>query len=271
MEVPVPTPYFFLHAESGESWPVTEPVSWLLAHADEPVLGRARERLLTLGPEDGDRVVRLVTRRCGLALVHVVREAHVVVHYWSAMPDLRPIFRQHRLARPGVRAMLWNRKNDVVTVFESAEAFMFGGPVEATFPWWQFEEKWRRRHILEADDWQVAPHTLGTLCWEQASTERTIPWTVLKSLWQHDQAPACPNCDTPLLALRFLWVLPIMFSGIRKITRGCFRCHREFEEWVDDFWAWLVTHLDPDLLPDHQYGTKKLDLRSRHPTLPDRG
>ena len=113
---------------------------------------------------------------------------------------------------------------------------------------------------------------MGRFPWEQASSERGIPWVVLKSIWRRDQAPPCPNCDTPLAVLRFLWVLPIMFSGIRKITRVCFGCRQEFIETVDkDFWGWLVMHLDPDLRPTHQYGTRKYDLRTRHPSRPERG
>ena len=263
--------YFLLHAPTGESWQVTDPVGWCLEHRLDPLLSRGRERLVTLGPEDGDRIVRLVTRRCGLVLIDLASPWSVVVHHWAEPPpDIREFLKNRGLAKHEVKVALANTKNEVVALRPGSD-FLHGEPARPRFPWRRFEAKWRRLHVQEPDDWQAAPLTWNTLCWDEADQERVIPWIVLKSIWPRDQAPPCPNCDTPLVVLRFLWVLPILFSGIRRITRGCFGCHQEFTETVEwDFWAWLVKTLNYELLPTHQYGTKKYDLRWRYPP-PKRG
>lgn len=264
--------FFFLYAPTGYSWQVDDPVTWLLEHADNPFLGRTGSRLV-LSPDDPDRILRVVLRRCSLVLIHVICEAQVVVHHWGQpAPDIRDFLKLHGLARPEVQITLINKKNEQI-VIQPGSDFLHGQPVKMNFPWQEFEAKWQYRLEHEPDDWDVAPGTWGTLSWERATSERMIPWTALKSAWRHDQARPCPNCDTPLMVLRFLWVLPIMFSGIRTITRGCFWCHQEFEEWLEqDFWGWLVKTLDQDMLPTHLHATRKLDLRLRYPSpQPDHG
>ena len=59
-------PFWFLHTPTGESWAVDDPVAWALENARQPILQRARERLVTLDATDPQRVIRLVTRRCRL-------------------------------------------------------------------------------------------------------------------------------------------------------------------------------------------------------------
>ena len=147
----------------------------------------------------------------------------------------------------------------------ASDVLLYGEEATADFPWELFGAKWNHRLEPEEDDWRAAPNTGGTLCWEEGGVERKIPWIVLKSVWRNDKAPLCPNCDTPLVVLRFLWALPIMFSGIRTITHGCFGCRREWVTWTDDFWDWLLTRLDRHLLPTHQWGTRKIDIRNGHP------
>jgi hypothetical protein len=63
--------FWFLHAPTGESWAVEDPVAWSLENAGQPVLARARERLLTLDAADPQRVIRLVARRCRLNLLEL--------------------------------------------------------------------------------------------------------------------------------------------------------------------------------------------------------
>ena len=53
--------FWYIHADSCTSWPVADPVRWSLDHAHEPVLERATEGLRKLTPDDGDRIIRLVT------------------------------------------------------------------------------------------------------------------------------------------------------------------------------------------------------------------
>src|SRR5437868_1831521 len=74
--------FWFLHTRSGASWPVDDPVAWALANTGQPVLERARQRLVTLDTADPERVIRLVVRRCRLNLLDV-RPRRVDVHYWG--------------------------------------------------------------------------------------------------------------------------------------------------------------------------------------------
>lgn len=260
--------YYLLRVLTGESWPVADPVAWLLEHRLDPLLHRGRERLLTLGPEDGNRIVRLVTRRCGLVLIDLVSPASVVVHHWAEPPpDIRQFMKDKGLAKHEVKVALENVKNEVV-VIQPGDAFLYGRPVEPTFPWPQFEAKWQHRLVPEQDDWQGAPLTRSTLCWDRADLEGTIPWAALKCVWRRDQASPCPNCHTPLAVLRFVWCLPIYCIGLKEIIRGCFRCRQEFRENIDsDFRGWLVSHLDYELLPtQHHWGIVKADLQWRYPS-----
>jgi hypothetical protein len=83
----------FVHADTLNSWPVADPVAWSLQNAHEPILERASERLVTLTPNVGERIIRLVTRRCSLNLLEV-QPGRVDVHHWGQQPaDLRPFFR----------------------------------------------------------------------------------------------------------------------------------------------------------------------------------
>jgi hypothetical protein len=109
--------FWFLHTETGASWPVTDPVTWALANAHQPILERARERLVTLDTTDPQRVIRLVTRRCKLNLLEL-RPGRVVVHFWGSQGqgDLRPFFKRHGLATKGVRVTLIDRKREASTL-----------------------------------------------------------------------------------------------------------------------------------------------------------
>jgi hypothetical protein len=66
--------FWFIHSDTGDSWPVADPVQWSLENAREPILERASERLLTLTPSDGERILRLVTRRCKLNFLELLPE-----------------------------------------------------------------------------------------------------------------------------------------------------------------------------------------------------
>ncbi len=167
--------YVFLYPPTGCSWSVSDPVAWCLENSHNPLLERARERLLTLGTDDAERIIRLVTRRCGLALVHVV-EGQVIVHYWSRPPDLRPFLKWHCLARPEVRLVLWNRKCDVLTIHESGEDFLYGDPLGDDFPWLMYGTKYERRRLEEADDAEPAPTwSITNFTWPAASRRGSCP------------------------------------------------------------------------------------------------
>src|SRR4051812_37178704 len=76
-----PGSFWFLHVGTGESWPVDDPIAWSLDNAHQPILERARERLVTLDA-DPQRVIRLVVRRCRLNLLEL-RPGRVAVHHWG--------------------------------------------------------------------------------------------------------------------------------------------------------------------------------------------
>src|SRR5690349_7040195 len=77
-----PRPFWFLHTASGEAWAVDDPVAWLLENAHQPILERASTGLLKLTPADGQRITRLVTRRCKLNLIKI-HSGRVIVHFWG--------------------------------------------------------------------------------------------------------------------------------------------------------------------------------------------
>src|SRR5262245_28037967 len=103
--------FWFLHASTGKSWAVDDPVAWSLENTRQPVLERARERLVTLDAANPQRVIRVVVRRCQLNLLEL-QPGQVIVHHWGqqGQGDLRPFFKQHGLARKGVRVTLIDRK-----------------------------------------------------------------------------------------------------------------------------------------------------------------
>ena len=63
--------FHFIHVDTLNSWPVTDPVAWCLENADQPILERASERLVKLTPEDAVRIIRPVVRRCSLNLLEI--------------------------------------------------------------------------------------------------------------------------------------------------------------------------------------------------------
>ena len=83
--------FWFLQADTGAYWEVADPVQWAIANVRLPVLERASEGLLKLTPDDGDRIIRLVVRRCGLNL-HEIRSERVGVHHgvFTGWPTFAP-------------------------------------------------------------------------------------------------------------------------------------------------------------------------------------
>jgi hypothetical protein len=108
-----PRSFWFLPAPTGKSWAVDNPVVWSLEHAHEPILERARERLVTLDAADPQRIIRVVVRRCALNLLEL-RPAQVVVHHWGQQGkgDLRPFIKQHGPARKSDQVALIDRKRE---------------------------------------------------------------------------------------------------------------------------------------------------------------
>jgi hypothetical protein len=121
-----PGSFWFLHAPTGESWAVEDPVAWSLENAGQPALERACERLVTLNAADTHRVIRLVVRRCRLNLIEL-QPARVVIHHWGqqGQADVRPFFKKHSLAKQGVEVFLIDRKREAVTAWPGDD-FLYG-------------------------------------------------------------------------------------------------------------------------------------------------
>jgi hypothetical protein len=224
-------------------------VAWALANARRPILERARARLVTLDAADPQRVLRLVVRRCRLNLPELHPE-RVVVHHWGqqGIADLRPFFKQHRLARKNVQVALIDRKRELTSVQTGAD-FLFGERLADNFPVKAYEEKWRRRAIEETGDWTPAPCSGSNYCWEGVEQGR-VPWRVLKSAWRHEDAPPCRNCDRPTLLTAFGHFACGFYKRGPTVVRICPLCRSRFEDhspWGGP--AWLLANLDGPLLP----------------------
>jgi hypothetical protein len=244
--------FWFLHLPSGDSWSVTNPVSWALENSQQPMLERARERLVTLDASDPQRVIRLVTRRCKLNLIEIHPE-RIVVHHWGTQGqgDLRPFFKQHGLATKGVTVALIDRKRETTTL-QHGDDFLYGQPLSPFWPWKAYQTKWQRRGVQEPDDWTAAPHTWSGFAWKGIEPNR-IPWAALKSAWQRTTAPLCLNCDQPTLLSNFGLPQYGMFNREALFLRDCRQCQRQFQDYsIDryDVGKWMVSHLDAEVLPD---------------------
>jgi hypothetical protein len=241
--------FFFIHADSCNSWPVTDPVLWSLEHARQPILERARDGLLKLTTDDGDRIVRLVTRRCRLNLIELHPE-HVTVQHWGThgLADLRPWFKAHRLARKHVEVVVKDRKRGTV-ITQSGDDFLYGVPLTPDFPLDLFQSKWGRRFKQEADDWQPAPGSSG-FAWDGVE-DGSIPWIALKSAWRRSAPGVCLNCDTPTLLVNF-GLRPVgMFNRSPNFVSVCGACRRSFkDESVKDMAGWMAINLDAEVRPD---------------------
>jgi hypothetical protein len=243
--------FWFMHMPTGEAWAVDDPVAWSLGHAREPILERARERLLTLDAADLERVIRVVVRRCQLNLLEL-RPGRVVVHHWGlqGQGDLRPFFKQHGLATKGVRVALLDRKRETTTV-QTGDDFLYGQPVPPFWPWRVYWTKWQRRAVGEPDDWTAAPHTWSGFAWEGIEPNR-IPWAALKSAWRRTAAPLCQNCDLPTTLVNFGFPWCGMFNRRPLFVHACGRCRRLFEDRsVGDVGKWMVKNLDAEVWPDY--------------------
>jgi hypothetical protein len=256
--------FWFLNTATGQAWAVDDPAAWALENARQPVLERARERLVTLDAADPQRVIRLVVRRCKLNLLEL-RPGRIVVHHWGqqGIADLRPFLKQHRLARKSVQVALIDRKRELATVQTGAD-FLFGERLANNFPANRYEEKWRRRATEEPDDWTPAPCSASNYCWEGVE-QGLLPWRVLKSAWRHEGAPPCQNCDRPTLLTAFGSFACGLYKRAPTVVRICPLCGSRFEDhspW--DGPQWVLANLDGPLLPS-------ADLMFGHPvkwTLP---
>lgn len=75
--------FHLLHADSQHSWPTPDPVSWAMKNQGQPNLKLASTGLGKLTENDGERIVLLRVRRCGMNLVER-RPDHAIFHHWRA-------------------------------------------------------------------------------------------------------------------------------------------------------------------------------------------
>lgn len=253
-----PKSFWFLHKPSGQAWTVDEPVAWSLDNASQPILERARERLVTLDAADPQRVIRLVTRRCKLDVIEL-QPGRVVVHYWGqqGQGDLRPFFKTHGLARKGVEVVLIDRKRDS-TIVQAGDDFLYGDKLDEAFPVELYLNKWRRREVEEPDDDQAAPFSGSNYWWETPPPSKPtpsilpIPWRVLKSVWQNEQARLCRNCGQATLVTRFGYFPSCFYKREPRFIRICLLCRRSFAgDLPTNMAEWMMTNLDQPLLPTY--------------------
>jgi hypothetical protein len=242
--------YWFIHTPTGETWPVGDPVAWSLENARQPILERARERLVMLDAADPQRIIRVVVRRCGLNLLEL-RPGRIVVHHWGqqGQADLRAFFKQHGLARKGVKVVLLDRKREVSTL-RHGDDFLYGHPLAQDWPLKLYLTKWQRRAVEKPDDWTAAPHTWSGFAWEGIEPNR-IPWAAMKAAWRRTTAPLCLNCDQPTLLTNFGFPWSGMFNRRPLFVYTCGKCRRLFEDRsVGDVGKWIVNNLEAEVWPD---------------------
>lgn len=272
--MPEPPRHHFIHVATGDSFPVDDPVAWCLEHARDQLLERARERLLLCdGRTDPQRILNVVYRRCGLNLAEV-RPGRLVVHHWTALADIRPFCKLHRLARADVQVTTVRHRDGLIVV-QPGDDFLYGEKLgldflwlKLAFPWDAYRGRWEHRHEKQADDGSASPCGRSSYAWEGVAKGR-IPWAALKSIWRREQATLCPNCDVPLAAWAFSWRHRTLLSMHGHVSRCCFVCRRDFQESTGDLWPWLAMTLDADVLPASQDdGIHQPDLRPRWPAQP---
>ena len=157
--------FYFIHAETQTSWPISDPIQWSLQNAHEPILDRAADGLGKLTVNDTDRIIRLVLRRCSLNLLELQPDSLVVHHWGSHQADLKPFFKTNGLARPDIQVVLRDRKKEVTTT-TTGDTFLYGVPIAPDFNLELFQSKWERRFEKEADDCQAVPNTNSGFAWE---------------------------------------------------------------------------------------------------------
>jgi len=225
-------------------------VQWSLQNTHEPVLERATEGLLKLTPGDGDRIIRLVVRRCRLNLLEL-HPGQVVVHHWGQhRADLRSFFKQHGLARPKIEVVLRDRKKEIVTA-QTGDDFLFGDRLTTDFPLNLYLSKWASRFTLQPDDWTAAPGTRSGYAW--GGVEDNIPWIALKAAWRQAAPLICLNCDLPTILTNFGYPWTGLLNRSAKFVHVCGACRRSFrDDSVIDVPGWMTANLDAEARPDSE-------------------
>lgn len=238
---------WLLQTETGESWPVADPVSWCLQNAQQPNLERAQAGLLKLTAADKDRIIRLVVRRCSLNLIEIF-PGRAVVHHWGqqGQGDLRPFLMTHGLARKNVEVVVIDRKKETNTV-QSGDDFLFGERLSQDWPAEIYLSNWDNRTEQEPDDRLASPRSSSGYAWNGVESGR-IPWAAMKSAWSRT-AETCLNCDQPTIVTNFGQPWIGIFQRKQIVEHTCLKCRRSFEDSVPDVEKWMATNLDAEVMP----------------------
>lgn len=239
--------FHFIHADSCNLWPVADPIQWSLENAHEPILARAAEGLGKLTVSDGDRIIRLVVRRCSLNFIEL-QSGRVVVHHWrSHRADLKPFFKSHGLARPEIEVVLRDRKIETFTTL-TGDSFLYGVPLASDFDLELFQGKWERRFMNESDDWQAAPGTSSGFAWE-GLPDGSIPWAAMKSAWRRVAPVSCLNCSGETILTNSGLRQVGQFNRAGFVEHVCGACRKSFRDETVDVHAWMAANLDEETRP----------------------
>jgi hypothetical protein len=255
--------FHFLQTDTLNHWPVADPVQWSLHNAHEPILARAAEGLEKLTVNDGERIVRLVIRRCSLNLLELQPGRVVVDHWGPNRADLRPFFKSYGLARPEIEVVLKERKKETVTTL-TGDSFLYGVPLASDFNLELFKSKWERRFEQEVDDWMAAPGTSSGFAFK-GLPDGAVPWAALKSAWRRGVGVVCQNCSEPTFLTNFGLRQVGMFNRSSCFDSVCGACRRSFRDEAVDVKAWMVANLDAEVWPGLEmvWGKRlKLDVKS---------
>lgn len=241
--------FHFILADSCKHWPVTDPVQWSLEHVHDPILTRAAEGLGKLTVNDGDRIVRLVIRRCSLNLLALQPGRVLVDHWGSHRADLKPYFISHGLARPEIEVVLRDRKKETVTTL-TGDSFLYGVPIAPDFDLELFLSKWERRFVNESDDLEAAPGTSSGVAWE-GLPDGSIPWEAMKSGWRRGAGVVCQNCSGQTLLVNFGLRQVGVFNRCGFVEHVCGECRRTFvDDSVNNVGGWIRENIDAELWPN---------------------
>jgi hypothetical protein len=234
--------HFVLKKASGVAWCVDDPVSWSLENARIPILNRARQQLLTLSSSESDRIRRLITRRCGLNLIHI-QSPRVEVQYWNqlGLADLRPFFKSQGLTKDNIEVVVIDRKRELSEIRNGSD-YLYGAPISEGISFESYWKKWRRRHSEESDDWTAAPLSPSRFGWRNVEPN-FIPWAALKSMWRQPLPLECSNCDRPTIITKIDSTrIGMSYSPRRSLTHACVECRRLHELPIDK--NWILANLE---------------------------
>ncbi len=241
--------FHFIHTDTLNSWPVTNPAEWSLQNAHEPILARAADGLRGLTATDNERIIRLVFRRCGLNLLEI-QSNRVHVQFWgtNGQADLKPFFKQHGLARTDIVVELRDRKKEIVTTL-TGDSFLYGVPIASDFPLELFQEKWEQRFVYEPNDSQAAPQTASGFAWDGIE-DGLIPWAAMKSAWRRGASGVCQNCSGETLLVNFGHRQVGLFNRSPNFVSVCQKCRRSFvDDSIKGVAGCMEANLETDFCP----------------------